>query len=387
MRTQTKTQIGTSKKTGNIRTVCVLFGGVSTEHLISGRSAFNIITTLRKLKLTIICIGITKSGQWVKYIGEDRAILDGTWEEMLHPSEPLPLLQAISVGFSIRDFLLTIVGSVPDVIFPAVHGINCEDGTLQGLLELSGIPYVGCGVLASAACMDKIHAKKIFGAVRIPQCKYIGIQRLDIKSDISQCIDKIERKIGYPCFLKPNNGGSSVGTMSAKNRGELETALREVALYDRTVLVEEFILCREIEAAVMGNEKPKVATLGEVLTAQNVEYYDYQAKYFDPDGAMVCIPAALDPKTEAYIRKYAKKAYVSLGCAGLSRIDFFIDRMTGKIFINEINTLPGFTAISLFPKAWEASGLPIDKLLMKLCKLAVNEKTNKERLEIIDEVK
>ncbi|MHB1484950.1 MAG: D-alanine--D-alanine ligase family protein [Saccharofermentanales bacterium] len=370
-------------KTRSIRSICILFGGVSTEHLISGRSAYNIITTLQKRKLNITCVGITKSGQWIRYNGDDRAILDGTWEEKINPSEPLSLIQSGISGFSVRDFLVTIIGNVPDVIFPAVHGINCEDGTLQGLLELSGIPYVGCGVLASAVCMDKIHAKKIFAAARIPQCKYIGIQRTDIKKDISACISRIEMKIGYPCFLKPNNGGSSVGTKSAKNREELQSALREVAVFDRNVLVEEFIPCREIEAAVMGNEKPKVATLGEVVTAQNVEYYDYQTKYFDPDGATVCIPAALDPKVEGSIRKYAKKAYLAAGCAGLSRIDFFIDQRNGRIYINEINTLPGFTAISLFPKAWEASGLPIERLLMKLCELAVSEQKSKTRLEII----
>lgn len=423
-----------------MKTVCVLFGGVSTEHLISGRSAYNIITGLQRAEINVVCVGITKLGKWIRYEGDINFILDGSWEQYLGqvktnvisskssnsltdmntdglsignansltdrnntgglsagtvnvmstgnsiclPVENVKTLSDENLkGLSVQDFLVSIIGLIPDVIFPAVHGINCEDGTLQGLLELSGIPYVGCGVLASAAGMDKLHAKRVFQSAKIPQCKYLSLQRKDIEKNMEQSLDKVERKISYPCFLKPNNGGSSVGTRSAKNREELEEALRDVAQYDRTVLIEEFIPCREIEAAVMGNQNPKVAMLGEVLTAQNIEYYDYKTKYFDPDGATVCIPAALSPKVEKTISKYAKKAYQALGCAGLSRVDFFIDQRNDKIYINEINTLPGFTPISLFPKAWAVSGVPIESLLKKLCELAIAEKKSKARLEIL----
>lgn len=366
-----------------MKTVCVLFGGVSTEHLISGRSAYNIITGLKKAKLNTICVGITKNGEFIRYNESLEYVKDGTWEEHLTQTVQTLTHEKGSIGFSVKDFLVTIIGEAPDVIFPAVHGINCEDGTLQGLLELSNIPYVGCGVLASAAGMDKVHAKRIFGAVKIPQCKYISVKRSDIEKDIEKVILKVENKLGYPCFLKPNNGGSSVGTQSAKNKDELVLALNEVSKYDRIILIEEFVPCREIEAAVMGNKKPKVSVLGEVLTATDIEYYDYKTKYFDADGATVCIPANLSDKVSASITRYAKKAYLALGCSGLSRVDFFIDKRNDKIYINEINTLPGFTPISLFPKAFEKSGVPLEMLLKKLCSYAIEEKRSKTRLEIL----
>lgn len=366
-----------------MKTVCVLFGGVSTEHLISGRSAYNIISGLRKAKYNVVGVGITKKGKWIRYEGDIQTILDGTWEDNADAMKSPSMSKNYESGLSVKDFLTTIIGCVPDVIFPAVHGINCEDGTLQGLLELSGIPYVGCGVLSSAIGMDKSQARRNFQLAKIPQCRYIALQRRDIEKNLAQAVSKIEKKISYPCFLKPNNGGSSVGTRSAKNRKELEEALHDVARYDRTVLVEEFVHCREIEAAVMGNEYPKVAMLGEILTAQNVEYYDYQAKYFDPNGATVCIPANLSPKMEKDIARYAKKAYKALGCAGLARVDFFIDKRDDRIYINELNSLPGFTAISLFPKAWAVSGISIESLLKKLCDFAIAEKKSKTRLEIL----
>ncbi len=366
-----------------MKTVCVLFGGVSTEHLISGRSAYNIISGLEKAKYKVVCVGITKKGKWIRYEGDLQTILDGTWEENADAMKSPFILKNYENGISIKDFLTTIIGCVPDVIFPAVHGINCEDGTLQGLLELSGFPYVGCGVLASAIGMDKLQARRNFQLAKIPQCRYIALQRRNVVKNLAQAIAKVEKKIPYPCFLKPNNGGSSVGTRSAKNRKELEDALLDVARYDHTILVEEFVPCREIEAAVIGNESPKVAMLGEILTAQNVEYYDYKAKYFDPNGATVCIPANLSPEMMKNITRYAKKAYKSLGCAGLARVDFFIDKRNDRIYINELNSLPGFTAISLFPKAWAASGVPIESLLKKLCDFAIAEKKSKERLEIL----
>ncbi len=366
-----------------ISTVCVLFGGVSTEHLISGRSAYNIINGLKSAGFKVINVGITKSGKWIRYDGDLEQIRLGDWEDNLVASISHLTSEQGSIGVSVKDFLYMIIGCIPDVIFPAVHGINCEDGTLQGLLELSGIPYVGCGVLASAAGMDKVHAKRVFQAAKIPQCKYLAVQRSDIEKDIEKVVLKIERKIAYPCFLKPNNGGSSVGTQSAKDREGLYLALVEVAKYDRIVLVEEFIPCREIEAAVLGNDRPKVAMLGEVLTAGDIEYYDYKTKYFDPDGAQVCIPANVSPKVSNTISRYAKKAYLALSCAGLSRVDFFIDQRNDRIYLNEINTLPGFTPISLFPKAWDTSGVPLNKLLKSLCELAILEKKSKARLEIL----
>ena len=205
-----------------MKTVCVLFGGVSTEHLISGRSAFNIISGLKKANYNVVCVGITKKGKWIRYDGEIQAIYDGTWEENMGPVETPCLTKKNGIGISVKDFLVAVAGCEPDVVFPAVHGINCEDGTLQGLLELSGIPYVGCGVLASAIGMDKLQAKRVFQLARIPQCKYFSLARKDIEKNMALSIQKIEKKISYPCFLKPNNGGSSLGTRRVKDRARSE---------------------------------------------------------------------------------------------------------------------------------------------------------------------
>ncbi|MHB1455053.1 MAG: D-alanine--D-alanine ligase family protein [Saccharofermentanales bacterium] len=367
-------------KSKKIGTVCVLFGGVSTEHIISLRSAYNVILSLKKAGYTVVPVGITRTGKWVLFTGEDTCILDGTWEESTAPS----VMVSYSGGISVRDFISGIAGGVPDVIFPVIHGINCEDGTVQGLLELSGIPYVGCNVLASAAGMDKLHSKRIFKAAGIPQCRFIAATRTEITGGMDKLENGISRKVGYPCFLKPNNGGSSVGTRRVDTPAELRTALLETSVFDFITLVEEWIPAREVEAAVIGNESPKVAFLGEILTAEDVQYYDYKTKYFNAEGSSLCIPANISPAAASRIRRYAKKAYMALGCSGLSRVDFFIDKRDGRILINEINTLPGFTPISLFPKAWELSGLPPEKLVAKLCVYAVSYKNSRSRLETIE---
>lgn len=367
------------KKKTKIETVCVLFGGVSTEHIISLRSAYNVILSLKKAGFKVVTVGISRTGKWVLFMGEDACILDGTWEEYSTPS----IMVSYTGGISVHDFIAGIAGVVPDVIFPVIHGINCEDGTVQGLLELSGIPYVGCNVLASAAGMDKIHSKRIFRTAGIPQCRFIAATRTEITGSMDKLERNVSRKIGYPCFIKPNNGGSSVGAMRVDSPEELKGALLETSAFDFVTLIEEWIPAREVEAAVIGNELPKVALLGEILTAEDIQYYDYNTKYFNAEGSTLCIPADITPAAAARIRRYAKKAYMALGCSGLSRVDFFIDKRDGRILINEINTLPGFTPISLFPKAWELSGLPPEKLVVKLCEYAVLYKTSRSRLETI----
>jgi len=270
------------------------------------------------------------------------------------------------------------------VIFPAVHGINCEDGVLQGLLELSGFPYVGSGVLASAVLMDKLYAKRLFAKARIPQCRYTSATRQQIQKNAQAVAAKVAGEIGFPCFLKPSNGGSSVGTMRIDDLGSLGKALLEVAEYDRNVLIEEYVRAREIEVAVMGNDKPVASAAGEIATDESVPFYDYQTKYFSSSGANVYLPAQLDPKMMIRVRKLAVKAYKMAGASGLSRVDFFLDRENGSLYLNEINTLPGFTTISLFPKAWEASGVPLDKLMKKLVGYALTEFENKKRVECIE---
>jgi len=360
--------------------VLVLFGGVSTEHLISCRSAYNIISGLRGAGYFVIRTGITKDGRWGLFDGTDEDIRDMKWADRL-------IFTAIDGNgpASVRDFVLAAAGGVvPDVIFPAVHGINCEDGSLQGLLELSGFPYVGSGVLSSAVLMDKLYAKRLFSRARIPQCRFSMATRPQIHKNTAGTAAKIAKEIGFPCFLKPSNGGSSVGTMRVNDLASLEKGLLEVAEYDRTVLVEEYINAREIEVAVMGNEKPLASVAGEIATDQSVPFYDYQTKYFSASGATVYLPAQLDPKLMLRVRKIAVKAYKLAGASGLSRVDFFLDRKTGSLYLNEINTLPGFTTISLFPKAWEASGVPLDKLMKKLITYAIAESENKKRVECIE---
>lgn len=364
-----------------LRKIMVLFGGVSTEHIVSLRSAYNIISGLRQAGLQVLPVGITRSGDWLPWLGSAEAIRDGSWER-----EALAAAAGQTSGPLVRSprgFITSLHGIEPDCIFPAVHGINCEDGTLQGLLELTGIPYVGCGVLASAAGMDKLHAKTIFRASRIPQLPYVAVNREDIKRRPAAAASKVAAQIGFPCFLKPNNGGSSVGTCRADDLTSLEAALTMVGTYDRIVLVESFVNAREIEVAVLGNERPQAAVIGEIATSQDVAYYDYEAKYFKADGAAVIVPADLDTAMAARVRRLALKAYKALGCSGLSRVDFFLSRDNGKLYINEINTLPGFTPISVYPKAFAASGLPIDKLVKKLCQLAVSAKQARVRQELI----
>lgn len=361
-----------------IRKVLVLFGGVSTEHLVSLRSAYNIIGGLRRAGLTVFCTGIAQNGDWLAFTGPDEAIPDGSWEKLAREQTAGQIQVPVR---SPREFVTQFHGQLPDVIFPAVHGINNEDGTLQGLLELTGIPYVGCGVLASAAGMDKLHAKMVFKSARIPQCRFMAVSRSEIQRNPQKVAGLVAGRIGFPCFLKPNNGGSSVGTRRADDLAGLAAALLEVSLYDSQVVVEEFVLAREIEVAVMGNENPKTAVIGEVRTSESVEYYDYEAKYFKADGAEVLVPAELPVELAQKVRRLAVKAYKALGCRGLSRVDFFLERETGRLMINEINTLPGFTPISIFPKAFAASGMPLDTLVKKLCQYAVAEKKARMRQE------
>jgi len=360
--------------------VLVLFGGVSTEHLISCRSAYNIITGLRQAGFRVIRTGITKDGKWGRFDGADEDIIGMRWEDHLTFS---PIASAKPC--SVRDFVIAAAGEVPDVIFPAVHGINCEDGALQGLLELSGFPYVGSGVLSSAILMDKLYAKKIFSRARIPQCAFTSASRAKIEKDAGAVAEAVESEIGLPCFLKPSNGGSSLGTMKASSSDELTNALLAVSKFDRTVVIEKYINAREIEVAVMGNDKPLASVAGEISTDESVPFYDYQTKYFSNSGANVYLPAQIDDEMMQKVRRLAVKAYKASGACGLSRVDFFLDRDTGAIYLNEINTLPGFTAISLFPKAWEASGVPLDRLMRRLVRYAFDEFENKKRVECIEE--
>ncbi len=348
--------------------VCVLFGGVSSEHEVSLLSSTTIVKALDKDKYNIHMIGITKDGQW-KYF-------DDQPDNIVNFDENFAKYKKAIISPDREDKGILVIDNdkiekiAIDVCIPAMHGKNGEDGTMQGLFELAGIPYVGPKVIGSAICMDKGVAKIMFKEADIPQSEWVEV-KADSKGnfDINK-LDEIEKKLGYPCFVKPCNAGSSVGISKAKDRAALEKGLKDAFFHDRKVIVEEAVNAREIETSVMGNEEPLCApVVGEIVAT--ADFYDYDAKYKDESSRLV-MPAELDEETAQKIREYAVKAYKICECKGLSRVDFFVDKDTGAIKLNEINTLPGFTSISMYPKLWEKSGLKINSLLDKLIEYALN---------------
>jgi len=255
-----------------------------------------------------------------------------------------------------------------DVVFPVMHGPHAEDGTIQGLLELANIPYVGCDVLSSSTAMDKAMAKVIFASFGLPQGQYKVILKHQLQEDLETVVREVEEEFSYPVFVKPANMGSSVGITKAHNREKLIEGLREAAKYDRKIVIEEYINGREIECAILGNNEPQASVLGEIVPSS--EFYDYHAKYQDGGKSVLIIPANLSDEKVQEIQKLAIKAYRALDCSGLARADFFVDRENGKVYLNEVNTMPGFTQISMYPKLWEATGISYSKLINRLIELA-----------------
>lgn len=355
-----------------LKRVLVLFGGVSTEHLVSCRSAYNIIQGLREAHFEITRIGITKQGEWLRFLAKDEHITEANWEEIAREHLKKERIEYAPAS-SPREFILNVAGSEPDVIFPAVHGINSEDGTLQGLLALSGIPYVGSAVLGSAVCMDKAISKLLLQSLGIRQCRFTISNRCDILDRPDFELERIEAEIDYPMFLKPSNGGSSVGTVKAENREALASALRFVSEFDRTVIIEEYLNARELECAVLGNNNPVASRVGEIVVSDMVSYYDYETKYFSDTDSEARIPADIPEALEEEIRALSVQAFLALGVKGLARVDFFWDRKSEQLYLNEVNNLPGFTSISLYPKAFENGGMPLNELVKQLCILAVEE--------------
>lgn len=381
------------------RRIAVIFGGQSSEHEVSRVSAQSVIGNIDKDQFDVVMIGITKDGRWLSYDGPAELLGTGEWQELAEAqaeariqisagdqarmqtpqenetaegAEGIPVSSSVAESSARGIFKaagVEKVGQTIDVVFPVLHGCNGEDGTIQGLFELAGIPYVGCGVLGSALGMDKAYAKIVFEKEGIPQGKYVVFNRKQVERDMESAVKQVEDVLTYPCFVKPSNAGSSVGVSKAHDREELIKALYFAARYDRRILVEEFMDGREVECAVLGNDDPIASTVGEVIPCN--EFYDYEAKYNSGDSSKVVIPAELPDATIQKIREYAVRAFKSLDCSGLSRVDFFVHKDTGEVYINEINTLPGFTRISMYPKLWEASGLPYDKLIEKLIDLAV----------------
>lgn len=335
----------------------VVFGGRSGEHEVSLASARAIIDTLRKgERFEVIPMGITKEGHW------------------LSSGDPMSELESVSadgrsgVPASVSEKLPANLGRC-DVVFPVLHGPYGEDGTIQGLLELAGVPYVGSGVLGSAASMDKVTMKKIFAYHGLPQVEWLGLTRKEWEADRKTWTRHVEKDLGYPCFVKPSNLGSSVGISKASSPEELEDALDVAAGLDRRMIVEAAADAREIEVAVLGNEDPKVSVPGEILVDTN-EFYDYEAKYTEGKSEVVA-PADIPGGAAMEIRNIARDAYRAVDAAGMARIDFFLEHGTGRVLLNEINTIPGFTPTSVYARLWDASGLPYDRLLARLIDLAL----------------
>lgn len=344
--------------------LCVVFGGQSPEHEISRKSVTSVLNNLDKNRYNIHMLGITKDGAWYLYTGDVAKIESGEWENDTKNKK-----RAIISPDAQDKAILVFDGDRVkkqhiDVIFPVLHGERGEDGTIQGLFELSGIPYVGMGVLASANGMDKTFTKIVFQNAGIPQADWVVVKRDD---NYEEKMNEIEKKLGYPCFVKPAGTGSSVGVGKAHNREELIRAIENAAIFDRKVLVEENIDGHEVECAVLGNEDAKAATVGEIMPT--VEFYDFDAKYND-NSTKLQIPAQLPQDTIELIREYSVRAFKALDGRGLSRVDFFVKHSDGSVVLNEINTLPGFTNISMYPKLWGAVGIEYGELLDRLIELA-----------------
>jgi len=352
--------------------VALLFGGRSGEHEVSRNSAYAVAMALSKT-YNLFPIVISKEGEWYGPIPiEDiRTFTPENYSE--HRVTILPNPTSGGKIYSLPDLELLTEAKV---FFPVLHGTFGEDGTIQGLLELANVPYVGAGVLASASGMDKVAMKRIFAQAGLPQVNFLAYLRREIKAEPQRLAGEIEEKLGYPCFVKPANLGSSVGVSKAVDREGLFAALAKAARYDRKIIVEQGVNARELEVSVLGNDNPQVSLPGEIIPCN--EFYDYKAKYIDDRSALV-IPAEISPEQVRTIQELARKAYLALDCSGLARVDFFLTKDTQEILINEINTLPGFTNISMYPKLWEHSGLPIDKLVVQLVELAFERQQEKEQ--------
>ncbi|MFQ6019225.1 MAG: D-alanine--D-alanine ligase family protein [Dehalococcoidia bacterium] len=339
--------------------VGLLFGGRSAEHEVSIVSAQGVLAALDPQRFQALPIGITKQGTWLTPKGTAQALAAIKAERFRSLEEPLGegILHRVQALSALRRL---------DVVFPLVHGTMGEDGTLQGFLELAGVPYAGAGVAASALGMDKALQQAIYRQHGLPVPGSLVILAPDWQDSPQASRREIEANIGYPCFIKPANGGSSIGTSKVGSRGELDGALEEALRYDRKALVEVAIEGRQLEVAVLGNDEPQASPLGEVSFGR--EFYDYVAKYDDPDTRLH-IPAEVPPQAAERAREMALAAFRAIDCAGLARVDFFLTP-EGDLYLNEINTIPGFTPMSMYPKLWEAAGLPYSDLITRLIELA-----------------
>ncbi len=358
----------------------VLFGGRSGEHEVSLASAASVIRGLDPEKYEAVPIGISKDGRWLVGVGAQKMLPEvlKSGQRVVLPADPnaaalVPLMRedSSSEGGSASQGALRV-----DVVFPVLHGTFGEDGTVQGLLDLAGLPYVGAGVLASAVGMDKDVQKRLFQQAGLPVVKALVIPRADWEKAKDKVLRAIEKKFRYPIFLKPATLGSSVGMTKVHDRRELPAALDLAAEFAQKILVEKAINGREIEVSVLGNSDPKASVPGEIVPHR--EFYDYAAKYLE-EGTRLVIPAKLTRAQIKRFQDYAVRAFQAIDGTGMARVDFFLERSTGRIYLNEINTIPGFTSISMYPKLWEASGLSFRSLVDRLIELALEQHREKAR--------
>lgn len=403
--------------------VGVVFGGKSGEHEVSIESAKSVMEALDRTKYDVVPIAIDKHGRW--HSGDNAVrFLDGGWATLAAPRSGEALLtgdgmandaagteaQEAGTGAGAQDTGTTAalhdggeqinssqalqpvggssvlpghVAESIDVLFPVLHGSYGEDGTVQGMFELLDIPYVGAGVAASAVGMDKILMKRVFAAVGLPQVNYVYCTRTEWEKQPDLVISRVEEALSYPCFVKPANLGSSVGISKAKSREELSQAIVLAARYDRKVIIEEGANVREVEVAVLGNDEPKASVAGEVVPSN--EFYDYRAKYLDGESSLL-IPAPVSGEVMDEIRRLAVLAYQAVDCSGLARVDFFVEKGTDRVLVNEINTMPGFTRFSMYPKLWEATGLSYRQLIDALLSLAIDRAEERRKSQIDFEV-
>ncbi|MCA1041731.1 D-alanine--D-alanine ligase [Bacillus infantis] len=348
----------------------LLYGGKSAEHKVSMQTALAVIKALDLEKFDIYPVYITEEGEWVKgpmleAPAESVKQLEFSQGEAMSPAALAPAMFKSAEESSF------------DVIFPLLHGPNGEDGTVQGMLELLNLPYVGNGVLASSAGMDKVIMKNIFAQAGLPQVNYVWFVRSEWQKAGETAYEKVESELGYPCFVKPANLGSSVGISKCSNREELAAAFEEAFQFDRKIIVEEGVTAREIELGVLGNDEPECSVAGEIVPKK--DFYDYKAKYEDGDTAMI-IPAEITEEEYSTLNEMSIRAFKALDCSGLVRADFFLTR-DGKVMINEVNTMPGFTPFSMFPLLWKHTGVEYPQLIERLVKLAIERHTEKQSIK------
>ena len=349
--------------------VCVLFGGISPEHEVSLRSAESVLNNMDPEKYNIFPVGITKNGDWVMFGGTDYSLLP-TGEWLDHPNNRRAAISPVR-GQGLLSFEGDcVVREHIDVVFPVLHGEYGEDGAIQGLLQLAGIPFVGPGVSSSAVSMDKTLTKLVADQAGVTQAQWLLVRNSELNVRMDAIMDQIEIRFDYPVFVKPAGTGSSVGVSKAADRETLRSALLKAGTYDEKILVEEFIAGREVEVAVMGNQSPVASICGEIDSG--AEFYDYDAKYIT-DTSVAYIPARIPEDVAEAVRDAAVKIYSAIGCRGLSRVDFFVTYEDNRVIFNEINTIPGFTSISMYPKLFAASGIPYGQLIDELLQMALEE--------------